>query len=208
VVDVGLDPHPAPGERPARDRRGAGGVGRVVALQVLVVVAVFAAAGAGCGWLWRRLWDSPSGVVSQGQWFTDETGLRDQFAGTGWYVAIAVVAGAVLGLLAAVVADRSEIATLVAVVVGSVLAGWLMLRVGVHLGPPDPDVLARTSPDGTRLPGDLRVPQWPPRLAFPLGAVLAVAITWFTTTGRRHRELDREFKEPLSAGRFDDGTAG
>lgn len=174
------------------------------------MVAVFAAVGAGCGWLWHRLWDAPSGVVSSGQWFTDETGLRDQFAGTGWYVAIAVVAGLVLGLLAAVVADRSEVATLAAVVVGAALAGWLMLRVGVHLGPPDPDTLARTSPDGTRLPGDLRVSSWPPRLAFPLGALVAVTVTWFTTTGRRHAGPGRPagFGEPSAGRRFSDGTAG
>ena len=71
------------------------------ALQGLAVVAVFAGAGALCGLLWFRLWDVPHGVVSGHQWFTSETGLRADFSGTGWYVVIAVLAGLVLGALAA-----------------------------------------------------------------------------------------------------------
>ena len=49
----------------------------VVPAQALATVVIFAAGGAAAGWLWYKLWDVPSGVVSGGQWYTGEAGLRD-----------------------------------------------------------------------------------------------------------------------------------
>ena len=157
---------------------------RVVAAQVLATIAVFAGVGALCGLLWFHQWDVPSGTVSGGQWFTDEHGLRDDFSGTGWYIVITVAAGLVLGLLAAWVCEHSELATLGAVVVGSCLAGWLTYRVGLHLSAPDPQVLAATAADGTRLDGALRVHGLAPYGAFPFGALLGLMAVYLLT-GRR-----------------------
>lgn len=179
-----LDP-PTPAAAPRRP------LWVVAALQALLVVGIFAAAGALCGVLWHQLWDAPEGVVAGQQWFTDESGLRGDFAGTGWYVVVASLAGLVLGTLTAWTFDRSELVTLVAVVGGSVLAAWLMLRVGYHLSPPDPDQLALTAPDGTRLDGALRVRRLPPRLAFPMGALVGLCAVYFLTTRRAPRPEDR-----------------
>jgi hypothetical protein len=161
-------------------------------VQGLAVLGVFAVVGALGGWLWYRLWDVPHGVVSGHQWYTSESGLRADFAGTGWYVAISVLAGLLLGGLAAWFLDRSELVTLAAVVGGSVLAAYLMLRVGYHLSPPDPDVLARTAPDGTKLDGALRVNSWPPKGAFTFGAVLGLALVYASTLGQSPPELRSE----------------
>lgn len=161
----------------------------VLSLQALVVVAVFAVVGALAGWLWFHLWDVPEGVVSGGQWFTGEAGLRASFAGTAWYVSIAVVAGLVLGLVFAWLFDRSELVTLAAVVAGSVLAGYLMLRVGQRLSPPDPQVAARTAEDGARLRGALRVNTWPPRAAFPFGALVGLAVVYAASISRTPSEV-------------------
>ena len=60
-------------------------------------------------------------------------------------VAIALVAGLVLGLLCAWLFDRSELVTLAAVSAGSALAAYLMYRVGTHLSPADPHELAKTA---------------------------------------------------------------
>ncbi len=110
-------------------------------------------------------------------------GLLAEFAGTGWYVVVAVVAGLVLGLVAGLLLDRDEIVTLVAVVVGSALAAWLMMKVGFHFRPPDPQAIAESAKDGTELPGRLdlsgavNLPRQrfdnevrSPMLAFPIGA--------------------------------------
>jgi hypothetical protein len=164
----------------------------VAVVQAVVIVVAFAVVGAACGWLWYHLWDAPSGVVADHQWFTNEAGLRADFDGVAWYVAIALVAGLVLGVLAAWLLDRSELVTLAAVVVGSVLAAYVMLRVGVHLSPADPHQLARTAADGDKLKGALHVDPWPPRAAFPFGALLGLALVYLLTGGWSPREPRRE----------------
>lgn len=155
-----------------------------VAVQVVVVVVVFAAVGAGAGWLWRQLWDAPSGLTAGGVWYTDETGLRASFSGVALFVVVAAGAGLVLGVLAAWLLHRSELATMAAVVAGSALAAYVMLRVGHHLSPPDPQVLAKTAEDGTRLRGDLRVDAWPPRGSFTFGALVGLAVVYAGSMGR------------------------
>jgi hypothetical protein len=165
-------------------------------LQALVVVVVFGVVGVGCGWLWYHLWDAPSGVVSGHQWYTNEAGLRADFEGVAWYVTIALAAGLVLGILAAWLSDRSELVTLAAVVVGSVLAAYLMLRVGTHLSPGDPHELAKTAQDGDKLKGALHVDPWPPRAAFPFGALLGLALVYLLWSGRSPKEPAESPAEP------------
>lgn len=174
----------------------------LVAGQALVVLGGYALAGLLCGWLWYSLWDEPQGVVSGGQWFTSEAGLRADFAGVAWYVTVAVVTGLVLGALSAWLLARAELVTLVAVLAGSVLAGYLMLRLGQHLSPPDPHALARSTADGTRLPGALRVEAWPPRAAFPFGSLVGLSVVFSASAGRAPAEPARaESASP-------DGTGG
>ena len=76
------------------------------------------------------------------------------------------------------------------VVVGSVLAGWVMYRVGVALAPPDPGPLARTARAGTRLPGTLKVSGASPFLALPAGALIGLIIVFVGLA--RHRERHPE----------------
>jgi hypothetical protein len=177
------DPVPDPGRRPAWV---------VAALQAAVVLVVFAVVGALAGWLWFHQWDVPSGVASGGQWYTDEAGLRDDFSGVAWYVAISLLAGLVLGALAAWRLDRSELVTLAAVLAGSALAAYLMLEVGQHLSGADPHVLARTAKDGTKLDGALRVRSWPPRGAFPFGALVGLGLVYGVSVSRTPTEVAPE----------------
>ncbi|WP_205474613.1 hypothetical protein [Nocardioides sp. SYSU D00038] len=164
--------------------------------QALAVVAVLAVAGAACGRLWSSLWDAPTGVVSDGRWFTDEAGLRSDFSGVGLFVVIGLGAGLLLGALLAWLCDRAELVTLGAVLVGASLAAWLMARVGTLGGPADPRVLAESATDGTRLPARLALPDVPDRLAwsdlppytaFPLGALVGLTAVYLLTERRRRR---------------------
>ena len=164
----------------------------VAPIQALVIVAVFAGVGAAAGRLWYHLWDVPSGVVSGGEWYTNEAGLRDDFQGVALYVAIAGLAGLALGILSAWLLDRSELVTLAAVVVGSVLAAYVMLRVGTHLSPGDPHELAKTAQDGTKLKGALEVTPWPPRGAFTFGALLGLAFVYAVSMGKSPTEVRSE----------------
>jgi hypothetical protein len=194
--------HDAPGSPAPRTGRAAWAAWAAWAApvrQAVVILVLFAVAGLLCGWLWYHLWDVPHGVVSGGQWFTSEAGLRADFAGVAWYVSIAVLAGLVLGVLSAWLLARSELVTLAAVVTGSLVAGYLMLRLGQHLSPSDPHELAKTAADGTRLRGALRVDPWPPRAAFPFGALVGLSVVFSATAGRTPSEPAGVRPEPAPA---------
>ncbi|MGZ4450010.1 MAG: hypothetical protein ACXVW4_09475 [Nocardioides sp.] len=181
---------PATDDGPDAPSRGRGVVVQV-AVQVVGILAVFAAAGALAGVVWEWLWSPPSGVVVHHQWFQDEAGLRGDFSGTGLYVVVAAVAGLLAAGVVAVVFDRLELLTLVLVLVSAALAGGLMHRVGVALGPADPHHLATTARDGTKLPARLSVSGDSPYRAFPGGAMVGLVIVFFGLARRRgHRPSD------------------
>lgn len=150
-----------------------------------VVLVLFAVAGALAGVLWEWLWTPPTGVVLDREFLLDGEGLRSAFSGTALYVLVAAVAGLLLGVGVAVLTDDSELVTLAAVLVGSVLAAWLMYVVGTALGPPDPGPLADRAQDMTRLPDDLQVSGWSPFVAFPSGALVGVTVVFVGLAGRR-----------------------
>lgn len=162
----------------------------VSALRTVVVsVVLLAVAGALAGVVWVWWWTPPSGVVVDHRWVQDEAGLRGDFFATGSYVAVAAVTGLLVAVLLALLFDRTEIVTLVAVLAGSVLAAWVMYRVGLALSPADPRTLADSAKDGTRLPGRLTVDGDSPFQAFPGGALLGLVIVWF---GLSRRRLNRD----------------
>jgi hypothetical protein len=180
--------------------------GRAVAVRAGIVLATFAVVGAIAGVVWEWVWTPPVGIVFQGEWILEPSGPDYDFSGTGWYVVIALGAGLLTAAVLGWVLVAGELTTLAAAAVGSVLAGWLMFTVGHTLGPPDPRPLAAAMDDLERLPSDLRVAGSDPEqaayslagsafLAFPLGTVLGLSLVWFTTNGRRVREVD-----PRSAG--------
>ena len=181
----------APPAPPSRDDEPRGGWSLLLpyVLQALAVVAVLVAAGAVAGVVWEWWWTPPTGVVVHHQWLQDENGLRAQFSGTGTYVVVAAVAGLVAGVVVSLVLARSELVTLVALLAGSLLAGWVMYKVGAALGPADPHHLATTAKDGTHLPGRLVVSGKTPLRAFPAGAVLGLTVV-FLGLARHHRTAD------------------
>lgn len=170
---------------PMTDAPTGGTIWGPVIRQAALVLVLFAATGAAAGYLWFRLWDPPMGVVFDGKWFLDEKGLRGEFSSTGWFIVVAAVAGLVLGGLSALIFDRSELMTLAAVAVGAVLATYLMWRLGVHLGPADPEVLAASTPDRQQLPGQIAVAGFSPFLVLPGTALASLALTYVSLPQRR-----------------------
>lgn len=159
--------------------------------QVLLVLVCFAVAGALAGILWEWLWTPSTGVVLDGEFVLDGDGLRNDFSGTALYVIVAAVTGLLLGVLVALLSQRHELVTLAAVVAGSALAGWLMLRTGIALGPPDPGPLARDAEDLTPLLNELAVAGRSPFVAFPAGALLGLIVI-FVGLGRRVSDTPAE----------------
>jgi uncharacterized membrane protein YeaQ/YmgE (transglycosylase-associated protein family) len=159
---------------------------RTLVVQVVIGIAVLAGAGALAGVVWEWLWTPSVGVVVDHRVVAqDDAGLRNQFSATGWYVVVGTVAGLVAGAVVALFLDRVPLLTLVSVVVGSVLGGWLMIRVGNALGPPDPHHLALAAKDGTHLPAELTVSGRSPWIALPAGALVALALVFIGLSGVR-----------------------
>jgi hypothetical protein len=99
--------------------------------------------------------------------------------------------------MATVFARRSPPVTLAAVLVGSALAAWLMLRVGVHLSPADPEVLAKSATNGDKLAGRLSLEgARSPYLAWPLGSVITLMVLNFLLSSRDEIK-SREAHDPL-----------
>jgi hypothetical protein len=161
---------------------------RLVLVHSALVVAVLAVTGAVAGVVWQWIWSPSSGVVVHHQWVaTNAIQLQRQFSATGWYVVVGVVAGLLAGIVVALLFDVAPLVTLAAVIVGSALGAWVMIRVGVALGPADPQVLARTAADGTHLPAALAVSGKSPTIALPVGALLGLVMVFIGLSGHRDR---------------------
>jgi hypothetical protein len=196
----GDQPGGQPGDQPA-ERSGT----RATVLQLVLAVVLLAAIGALAAVVWNWVWTPSVGVVSDHQWLAEnEASLRGQFSSTGWYVVVASVAGLLGGVLVSFFLDRVPLLTLLAVVVGSAVATWVMLQVGAALGPADPHHLALTAKEGTHLPGQLQVspaspqdvPGWlaftrhSPLIAFPTGALVGLTLVFFGLSARARIAAD------------------
>jgi hypothetical protein len=159
---------------------------RDVVWHVVVVVGLFALVGVLAGVVWEWLWTPASGTVVDHTWRPTLDSARGQFSGTAWYVVVASVAGLLTGAGVGLAFHRRELVTLGAVVLGSALAAWVMLKVGYALGPADPQTVAATAADGTAVPAELSVSGKSPYLALPSSALLALVVVFFGVV-RRHR---------------------
>ncbi len=155
---------------------------RLVPQLVLTLVLGLLAGTAG-GWLWEHFWTPASGVAFAHGFVLDGQGAPQDFSATGSYVVWALVMGLAAGLLAGLVGRQHELVTLVTLVVAAAAGGVLMAMVGHALGPPDPEMLARSLDDFQPLTSDLRVSGLAPYLAMPAGALLGLATEFLGEAG-------------------------
>jgi hypothetical protein len=159
--------------------------------QLALVVLVLAVAGVLAGVVWEWLWTAPDGAVVDGAWVArDEANLRGVFSATGWYVVVASVAGLLGGAVVALFLDRFPLVTLLGAVLGSLLGAFLMLRVGVALGPGDPVEAARSAGEDAVVPGVLDVSGGTPFIAMPAGALVALALVFIGVIARDRVRAD------------------
>jgi len=158
--------------------------------RLLLVVTVFAVAGVLAGVLWEWIWTPTDGVVIDHELLLDGDGLRSDFSGTALYVMVAAFTGLLVSVVVCVLSDRYELVTLLGIALGSVLAAWLMLRVGHALGPPDPAPLARAAEDYTRIPDELHVAGTSPYTAFPGGAMVGLIVVFIGLSRRSRHDRD------------------
>ncbi len=175
---------------------------RRAAAQATLCVVVFAAVGALGGVLWRHLWTPAHGVVQQHLWFPNpfDAGEQHDFNGDALYFLVALGSGVVLGVVALVLMRGSELVTLLAVAIGSVVAGLVMWRVGLLGNPADPMQLAKHAADGTKLPSRLHLANAVPLIGYPLGALGTLAAVFLTTTGSGGGAVEEARLEPTTEG--------
>ena len=130
---------------------------RAVLVRVGVLLLAGVLLGAVCGVVWQWVWTPPTGAAWQHKWYLDPAGVTAEVGATGWFTVVGVVGGVVYGTVAGKACRGRELATLAGVVLGSLLAAWVMYAVGHALGPADPHELARSADDWEKIPGDLRL---------------------------------------------------
>lgn len=162
---------------------------------VAAVLAGFVVAGALAGALWEWWWTPPTGLVYQDQWYLEPAGPDISFEGVALYVLIAFPLGLVLAVVAGLRRGH-EVATTVAVLVGSFLAAAAMYLVGTTLGPGDPQALAAGQADYASLDADLALTApdqglspWRSTalLVLPAGAMTGLVITYLIGVGGLER---------------------
>lgn len=86
-----------------------------------------------------------------------EEELARQFGATGWFLVIAAVGGFVSGVALLLLRRRSPVLTVLLVAAGGALATFVMVRVGLVLGPSDPNDVLGTVAVGDKVPLQLQV---------------------------------------------------
>jgi hypothetical protein len=119
-----------------------------------------------------------------------EEDLGRQVAADGWYFVIAAVGGLLSGIALLALRRRDPVAMVVLVAAGGVVAGWLMLRVGLWLGPPDPQTVLPGASVGDKVPLQLE-PQAPGvQFVWPIAALVgAIGVIWGIDDHRGHRSV-------------------
>lgn len=116
----------------------------------------------------------------------DEQQLGVQVATDGWYLTIAAVGGLLSGIALLSLRRRDPVAMVLFVTLGSLLAGWLMIRVGLWLGPADPKHVLPHAAVGDKVPLQLKPLAHGVVYAWPITALLgAVGVVWGTDDSRR-----------------------
>jgi hypothetical protein len=103
----------------------------------------------------------------------------------GWYFVIAAVGGVLSGIALVAWRRRDPVVMVVLVAAGGALAGWLMLRVGLWLGPAEPETVLSGAAVGDKVPVQLEPQATGVLFVWPIAALVgAIGVIW-GTDGRR-----------------------
>jgi hypothetical protein len=115
-----------------------------------------------------------------------EDQLARQVSADAWFFVIGAVGGLVSGVALLLLRRRDPVVTVLLVAAGALLASWLMLRVGLWLGPANPKDVLRDVAVGHKVPLQLKTSTAGVYFSWPIGALLgSVAVLWGADDRRR-----------------------
>ncbi|MEO7351229.1 MAG: hypothetical protein ABIR34_11765 [Marmoricola sp.] len=127
------------------------------ALDALVVAGWFAVAGLIGAFVWWKVTTLPKLQKSGNAATHSPEELVKQVGIDGWFFVIAAVGGLLSGVLLLAWRRRDPLLMVVLVVLGGGLASWLMVHVGLSLGPGKEQTALRGLPDGGEVPMRLKL---------------------------------------------------
>jgi hypothetical protein len=115
-----------------------------------------------------------------------EEQLGRQVSADGWYLTIGAFGGLLSGIALLSLRWRDPLLMVASVTVGSLLCAWVMLRVGLWLGPPDPKTVLPHVAVGTKVPLQLKPGASGVVYVWPITALLgAIGVIWGTEQHQR-----------------------
>jgi hypothetical protein len=180
---------------------------RELTRDVVVVLGWFLVLGVLAAVLWWQVTPLAEFTRTTSNAQMDEEQLGRQVAADGWYLTIAAVGGLVSGITLLSLRRRDPVATVLLVAAGSLLAGWLMLRVGHWLGPSDPAAALRHARVGAKVPVPLAVQAHGVFWVWPVATLLgAVGVIWGTDEPRPPRPSGDESPAASAGGSSSDSA--
>jgi hypothetical protein len=153
--------------------------GRPLVRDVGVVVAWFVALGLIGAVIWWQLTPLAEYTRTADNAEMGEGQLGVQVAADGWFFVIAAVGGVLSGITLLSLRRRDPVAMVVLVTLGAGLATWVMLRVGLWLGPPDPKSVLAGAAVGDKVPLRLEPQATGVYFVWPITALVgAIGVIW------------------------------
>lgn len=165
----------SPSSAPSTPPQGRSGL--VAAVRDVFVVGVwFAIVGVVAGVVWVLVVNPPEVTRAGGRATVPPEELARQVGMDGWFALIALVAGALSGVLLMVWRRRDPLLMVALVALGGGLASWLMITTGKALGPADELSALRQLPDGSHVSEHLRLHASGVAWVWPIAAVFGALL--------------------------------
>jgi hypothetical protein len=146
-----------------------------------VVLAWFVVLGVIAAVVWWQLTPLAEYTRTADNASMDEEQLGVQVSADGWYITIAAAGGLLSGVALLALRRRDPLVMVVLVSLGALLCGWVMLQVGLWLGPPDPKSALHDAAVGTKVPLQLEPHARGVLLVWPMTALVgAIGVIWGT----------------------------
>ena len=160
-----------------------------VARDVGIVMVAFLVAGLVVGLVWPQVVEPVTVTRNDFGLQTGEVALARRFGHDAWYSILGGGAALLLGIVLTSWRRAHETATLVAVVLGALLAAWVSSVVGTATGPEAAEVVLADAAMGTSAPDQVLVTAEAAYLVWPLAAVLgAVLVLWAPSSRGRGQQ--------------------